>query len=81
MFVFVFGNRICTANDSPERDPVSWRVEGSHDGANWVVVDEKTAYATTTDRNTYLPDFTIAPFAGPDITFSASASQIVAVVI
>ena len=74
----VNGYRICTANDSPERDPVSWRVEGSHDGANWVLVDEQTDYATTTDRNTYLPDFTIAPFAGPDITFTASAPQIVA---
>ncbi len=73
----VNGYRICTANDSEERDPVSWRVEGSHDGANWVLVDEKTDYATTTDRNRYLPDFTIAPFAGPDITFTASASQIV----
>jgi hypothetical protein len=34
----VNGYRICTANDSDERDPVSWRVEGSHDGANWVLV-------------------------------------------
>jgi len=73
----VNGYRICTANDSEERDPVSWRVEGSHDGANWVLVDQKTDYATTTDRNTYLADFTIAPFAGPEITFTASAPQIV----
>jgi hypothetical protein len=74
----VNGYRICTANDSEERDPVSWRVEGSHDGANWVLVDQKTDYATTTDRNRYLPDFTILPFAGPDITFTTSAPQIVA---
>ena len=73
----VNGYRICTANDSEERDPVSWRVEGSHDGANWVLVDQKIDYATTTDRDRYLPDFTIAPFAGPEITFTASAPQIV----
>ena len=74
----VSGYRICTANDSDGRDPVSWRVEGSHDGSNWVLVDEKTNYPTTTARNTYLPDFPIAPFLGPAITFTASASQIVA---
>jgi hypothetical protein len=73
----VTGYRICTANDSEDRDPVSWRVEGSHDGSNWVLVDEKNNYATTTARNTYLPDFPIAPFTGPAITFTASAPQIV----
>ena len=72
----VNGYRICTANDSESRDPVSWRVEGSHDGVHWVLVDERTDYATTMDRNTYLPDFIINPFAGPSITFTASEEQI-----
>lgn len=29
-----------TANDCPNRDPVSWRIEVSNDKQNWVVVDE-----------------------------------------
>jgi hypothetical protein len=75
----VTGYRICTANDSPNRDPVSWRIEGSHDGGTWVVIDEKINYPTTTSRNTYLEDFTIAPFTGgPVVTFSAAPSSVVA---
>jgi photosystem II stability/assembly factor-like uncharacterized protein len=29
-----------TANDDPERDPISWSVSGSDDGENWTLIDE-----------------------------------------
>jgi chondroitinase B-like protein len=55
------GYRWATANDSAERDPISWSVQGSNDGATWITLDTRTSYATTTSRSTYLPDF---PFGG-----------------
>lgn len=30
---------IATANDAPDRTPVSWTLSGSHNGKDWVVVD------------------------------------------
>ena len=52
------GYRIATANDAQERDPVSWRVEGSQNGTSWALVDEQSNVFPTTQRNTWL-----APFA------------------
>jgi hypothetical protein len=52
------GYRIATANDAQERDPVSWRVEGSQNGTTWALVDEQSNVFPTTQRNTWL-----APFA------------------
>ena len=31
---------LITANDSPGRDPVQWRLQGSLDGVEWVTIDE-----------------------------------------
>ncbi len=42
-----------TANDDPERDPVSWTFEGSVNGTTWTLIDQKTNYATTVARQTY----------------------------
>jgi len=43
-----------TANDSPERDPVKWSLEGSNDGNTWTALDRThatdTAYATSSTR-------------------------------
>ncbi|HEX9007537.1 MAG TPA: glycoside hydrolase family 38 C-terminal domain-containing protein, partial [Bacteroidota bacterium] len=33
---------ITSANDAPERDPSSWTLEGSDDGANWTVLDSRS---------------------------------------
>jgi hypothetical protein len=33
---------LSAANDRPERDPVSWVLEGSNDGATWTAVDTRT---------------------------------------
>lgn len=75
--------RWCTGNDSTDRDPVSWRVEGSHDGAHWSILDEQTNYPVPNTgpddnegRNVYLADFAIAPFGGgPSVTFTASPTS------
>ena len=39
-----------TANDAIERDPVSWKIEGSNDGTDWTVLDQFTDFATPTER-------------------------------
>jgi len=31
-----------SGNDAPERDPKNWRLEGSMDGENWTLLDERT---------------------------------------
>ncbi len=33
---------ITSANDAPERDPLSWNFQGSHDGTNWVTIDSRS---------------------------------------
>jgi hypothetical protein len=69
----VNGYRWATANDSDGRDPVSWRVEGSHDNTNWKILDTKTAQTVPTARKTYLADFSLDSFTGPTISsFTAS---------
>lgn len=39
---------LTSANDSPERDPVDWLVQGSDDGATWTTLDSQTAQAFPT---------------------------------
>ena len=45
------GYRWYTANDFEERDPRDWRLLGSNDGVNWVVVDIVQGFCATSDRN------------------------------
>jgi autotransporter-associated beta strand protein len=33
---------LCTANDAPERDPVTWTLEGSADGVGWTLIDARS---------------------------------------
>lgn len=37
----ITGYNLCTANDAPDRDPVTWVLEGSADGQTWTVIDER----------------------------------------
>jgi hypothetical protein len=46
-----------TANDAPERDPLSWTMEGSLDGVSWDLIDVRTDHPTTTARFTYQTAF------------------------
>ena len=48
-----------TANDSDNRDPISWKFEGSADGSSWVLLDVRTNFATTTNRQTYQSGFSL----------------------
>jgi hypothetical protein len=40
-----------TGNDTPDRDPVSWTIEGSSDGTSWALLDTITDFAPTTARS------------------------------
>jgi hypothetical protein len=67
----VTGIQLTTANDSPERDPASYIVEGSNDGATFSVIS--TGLVTHTDaRLTQLPAITFAnttPYTVYRVTF------------
>jgi hypothetical protein len=66
--------RFATANDDASRDPVGWRVEGSHDGSDWVVLDTRTNFATPSARFTYIASLGL-PFVG-DLSGSPAAPAI-----
>jgi len=34
---------LTSANDAQERDPIDWRLEGSHDGSDWVQLDSRSS--------------------------------------
>ncbi|MFJ2651854.1 discoidin domain-containing protein [Streptomyces sp. NPDC087420] len=39
--------RLTTANDSPDRDPRDWHLQGSHDGGTWTTLDTRTGEGFT----------------------------------
>jgi len=41
-----------TANDEPDRDPISWVLKGSSDGSTWTTLDTQTNYNTPIIRYT-----------------------------
>jgi autotransporter-associated beta strand protein len=43
-----------TANDSPDRDPAAWRLQGSFDGVGWTDLDVRTGYAAPATRNAWV---------------------------
>lgn len=49
---FCDGYEWYTANDSSDRDPVSWTLEWSNDGSSYTTVDTQTGATITTDRMT-----------------------------
>jgi hypothetical protein len=72
----VDGYRIGTAGDADERDPVSWRVDASHNGTTWITIDTQTNYATPTDRQVYISSIPVNVVPGPVITFTATPGTI-----
>ncbi|MBM3862423.1 MAG: hypothetical protein FJ385_00505 [Verrucomicrobia bacterium] len=78
----ITGYRLGTAPDSPQFDPVSWKLEGSLDGFIWVILDEVTDSNLTAGRQRYssaLPVITndVAPAGAPVInSFTASATTL-----
>ena len=58
-----------TANDSEERDPRSWKIFMSVDGANWTEVDSKTGIAAPSGRFTTAGTWSYAtPVGGSNST-------------
>lgn len=55
------GYRLRTANDAPERDPVSWALEVSADGVTYRSIDARTDFATPTARGAFTSTFTVTP--------------------
>ena len=53
------GYRWATANDADGRDPLSWRVEGSHDGTNWATLDTRDTHPTPRARKTFVGPFSL----------------------
>jgi len=51
------GYRWATANDEPGRDPVSWNIYGSQDGASWVLLDARTDETIPMFRKTFTNDY------------------------
>ena len=43
---------LTSGNDSPDRDPRNWTLEGSNDGSDWRVVDARTGVGPWAARNT-----------------------------
>ena len=51
------GYKWATANDSPERDPVSWTISGSNNGSSWTVLDTKVDQTITDTRQVYTSNY------------------------
>lgn len=52
------GYRWATANDSPDRDPITWTVEGSNNNSTWTILHTVTNYSPTASRRTYVDPWT-----------------------
>ncbi len=63
-----------TANDSNQRTPNAWTLEGSEDGVNWVTLDEVSGMAQP--PHYYSPVTTARGFASPTGTSLASLVQV-----
>lgn len=55
------GYRFRTANDAPERDPVSWTIEGSEDGSTWKRLAQQTVAAVPQARGAWTATFSTSP--------------------
>jgi hypothetical protein len=54
--------RFATSGNA-NRDPLGWLVEGSPDGQQWVMLDQRSGYPTTNTRNTYITALAL-PYLG-----------------
>lgn len=66
--VVATGYRFATANDVPERDPISWTVEGSFNGTYWSLVDQRQNQPVPTARKTWIGELpTLGNAHYPDV--------------
>jgi hypothetical protein len=79
------GYRLTTANDAPERDPASWRLQASTNNSTWVTISTITS-APSTNRLSLEPDYFLQPtiltgfwsaptYAGADFKGDGSATH------
>lgn len=61
----VDGYYFATANDAIDRDPISWTLEGSADGATWTLLDNVLTAAVPETRGTYTADFELPATPAP----------------
>lgn len=73
----VDGYRLASANDAPERDPISWRVEGSHDAVHWALLDEQAGHPFPEERRVFTERLAMAGLRGPVLALSAHTSDVV----
>ena len=62
--------RLTSGNDAPSRDPLDWQIQGSNDGENWDVLDERTAEAFSSrnlTREFYFPNDTAYTYYRLDV--------------
>ncbi|MES2476574.1 MAG: autotransporter-associated beta strand repeat-containing protein [Verrucomicrobiota bacterium] len=67
--VTVDAYRFATANDFQERDPSNWRLEGSPDNVNWVLLDRIDSFSATTARQTYQAEFRLPATVVPTTSY------------
>jgi len=75
--VVVDGYRLSSANDAPERDPVSWRIEGSQNGVHWSLLDEQAGYPFPEDRRVFTERLAMAGLRAPVLALSVDTADAV----
>ncbi|MBB5352730.1 hypothetical protein HNR46_002978 [Haloferula luteola] len=64
------GYNFATGGDTltyPNRNPVSWKLEGSNDASEWTILDRRIDYPTTTENSTFEAGFTASGTFPPSI--------------
>lgn len=69
--------RLTSANDSPDRDPMNWTLEGSNDNSVFTVVDTRTneAFASRGEVKEYRPAVTAVAYRYYKLNISANKSS------
>ncbi len=70
------GYRFATANDFDERDPISWKLEGSANGTTWALLDSVESFPAPAGRLTFSGDIPLPSVIAPTATFSLSPAHL-----
>jgi len=73
------GYTITSAHESPDRDPVAWKLSGSKDGDSWVLLDEVSDFDFPTRYQTeyrLVEDTTAYAYFKLDLTCGTSTMQV-----
>jgi hypothetical protein len=67
------GYRWSTADNSTERDPVTWNISGSNDNSVWTTLHTVSNFPTSTTRNVWQTQQTYGPYEATVTTSSATS--------